>query len=188
MLSMDSNSGNSSRSATAADSSSSGSSYKLIPNLSVLLWTLGSPAQFNLLPLQSAGHGHHGGCSTAAQQVQPLLWWAHLTHSWAGSTLHHFWAVLLCCSCRGHDVLVVVTESALGFAKAAAARSSSNTTAEALEYLLVDVHFQEFSKPKPLKLGEVPKPSMFASRSGSKKCHAPQVISASTCLRLLGMA
>jgi hypothetical protein len=59
--------------------------------------------------------------------------------------------------------MVVVTESALDFVKAAAARSSSNTTAEALNYLVVDVHFQEFEKPKPLKMGEVPKPSMFAS-------------------------
>lgn len=63
---------------------------------------------------------------------------------------------------RGHEVLVVVTESALDFVKQAAARHSSNTTAEGLEYLTVNIAFREFTPPKPLKIGEVPKPSRFA--------------------------
>jgi len=72
-----------------------------------------------------------------------------------------------CCWCvmpRGHEVLVVVTESALDFVKQAAARHSSNTTAEGLEYLTVNIAFREFTPPKPLKIGEVPKPSRFASK------------------------
>jgi hypothetical protein len=60
---------------------------------------------------------------------------------------------------------VLVTPSALAFVKSAAARHSSNTTAEGLHYLLVDVHYSEFEKPKPLKAGEVPKPSVFAGES-----------------------
>jgi hypothetical protein len=60
---------------------------------------------------------------------------------------------------------VLVTPSALDFVKSAAARHSSNTTAEGLTYLLVDVHYREFGQPEPLKVGEVPKPSVFASES-----------------------
>lgn len=64
---------------------------------------------------------------------------------------------------RGHEVLVVVADSALDFMKTAAARHTSNTTADGLRYVTVNLSFQEFERPKPLKLGEVPKPSRFAS-------------------------
>lgn len=48
----------------------------------------------------------------------------------------------LCCvpaPCRGHSVTVVVTGSGLAFAKRAAARHSSNTTAEGMTYLQLNM-------------------------------------------------
>jgi hypothetical protein len=63
---------------------------------------------------------------------------------------------------RGHEVLVIVSDTALDFVKSAAARHSSNTTAESMNYILINLTHREFGQPKPLKLGEVPPPSIFA--------------------------
>lgn len=116
-----------------------------------------------------AVHGHNGCHCTAAQQVRC----PSCMHQGLASSNHHLsWrnglatagAAAAAPSPRGHEVLVLVTPAALDFVKTAAARHNSNTPAEGLTYLLVDVHYREFEKPKALKPGEVPKPSMFASR------------------------
>jgi len=76
---------------------------------------------------------------------------------------------------RGHQVLVVAADAHLRFFKDAAARHSSNTTAEALDYLAVNLTAP--AKPgtspqhKHVKPGQVTQARFAGVQQGSK--HSP---------------
>lgn len=60
---------------------------------------------------------------------------------------------------RGHKITVVVTDSGLDFAKRAAARHSSNTTAESMQFVSLQMEDPEFVKSgvgNIAKLGQQP--------------------------------
>jgi hypothetical protein len=90
----------------------------------------------------AAAHLQHN-----SRDVQPVLMCSQTPHS-----------------CRGHEVTVVVTETGLAFAKQAAARHSSNTTAEAMRYVV----FHMSHDPVAAGLGTILKQVRHPGRLSSK--------------------
>jgi hypothetical protein len=75
------------------------------------------------------------------------------------NTTHKLLLVLLLLLTRGHHITVVVTDSGLNFAKRAAARHSSNTTAESMHFVslhMADPDFIDSGVGNIVKLGQQP--------------------------------
>lgn len=82
------------------------------------------------------------------------------------------WLLLgCCCADRGHSVTVVVTTSGLAFAKRAAARHSSNTTAEAMHYINFKMQKQDIVETeieRLIRMGQ--NPGKYSSKQGYEQC------------------